>query len=156
MNTTERKETKIKPLDEEKDATGPFEVNINGERFPADTAKVYVSAPTPFGPVSTASFRTPEVEFVSRTVSVSLDAEVAPGTHPIKPNSVYASYIYTRKDSHGGGTYIRPYRAEEGFIKLNASDVDNQTMSASFELVFYVEGQRHMIDGHFNLKGQPE
>ena len=156
MNITIAKETKTKNVNSGRDATGPFEVNVNGEPFPADRAEVNVGLPTPFGAISKAYFKTPEVEFVRRALAVSLDGEIAPGTHPIKPNSAYASYMYSRRDSHSDGSYMRAYRASEGFIKLNASDVENQTMSGSFELVFDVENQRHVIDGHFNLKEQPE
>lgn len=152
MNITKAKEIKIEHVNLGKNATGPFEVNLNGEPFPADSALIAVAFPNPSGGLSMAYFSTPEVEFVRRDLQVSLHAEVAPGTHLIKPWSVFAEYMYITREPHSDVRWKKSYYASEGFIKLNASNIENQTMSGSFELVFDVENQRHVIDGHFNLK----
>jgi hypothetical protein len=136
-----------------KAVTGTYEIKLNGEKFLATAASVFVGCAPPFGCWRDVGFYAPEEVLTRKTVTASLPLDLPPGKYPITGDDTGASgaYLIARKTT-SGGWYVTSYGAGEGWFTLTAAVEQTQHMKGSFEFVVMIEGLRQTLSGTFDIQ----
>jgi hypothetical protein len=154
--------TSDKNRNKNKQATGDFNVFLNGEPFHVEEAFVEKTDIN-----VTVSFFGPEAGQLKRWVTFTIPVNAEPGPYPIDPNDPYVGNVAILFEKTSDATpapvpdpenpwgWITMNLASKGTFNLKKWDPQVQFISGDFGFEVFAHQQRYTIKAAFKLTAQP-